>query len=106
MAWETRPRGGRYYTRSRKVEGRVIREYVGGGRKGELAAREDAHRAAIREAERASIRAERDQVRAIDAALMDVHRTTDILIRGALLAAGFERYQRQWRKRRDQSCQS
>jgi len=101
MVWETRNDRGRYYTRSRRIEGRVVREYVGCGRKGELAAMADAQRRATREADRAAIRAERERVRAIDVALMDLHRTVDQLTRGALLAAGFERYKRQWRIRRD-----
>ena len=101
MGWETRANGGRYYTRSRRIDGRVVREYVGCGRKGELAAMADAQRRATRKADRATIRAEQERVRAIDAALMDLHRTVDQLTRGALLAAGFERYKRQWRMRRD-----
>ena len=40
--WEKRERGGLYYTRSRKVNGQVVREYVGGGALGELAALIDA----------------------------------------------------------------
>lgn len=101
MGWETRGDTGRYYTRSRRENGRVIREYVGTGIAGELAAAGDAERRAAREAERAAIRAERERERAAEAELVALHRTVDLLTRGALLVAGFERHKRQWRKRRD-----
>lgn len=105
MAWESRPNGGRYYTRSRREGGRVIREYVGCGSKGVLAAAADADHRAEREAERAMIRAEQEQVRALDAEIVSLHRTFDVVTRGALLAAGFERHKRQWRKRRDDTIE-
>ena len=37
MGWDK----GRYYTRSKKVNGRVVREYIGAGRVAELVAQQD-----------------------------------------------------------------
>ena len=42
--WERRERGGLYYTRSRKEAGRMVREYIGGGVLGEVAALHDSNR--------------------------------------------------------------
>jgi hypothetical protein len=38
--WERRERGGLYYTRSRREDGRVVREYIGGSVLGEIVALE------------------------------------------------------------------
>ena len=51
MSWETRERGGPYYTRTRRVNGHQIREYVGGGILGQEAAEIDAEERERREAE-------------------------------------------------------
>ena len=50
MSWEVRG-GKKYYTRSRRVDGRVLREYVGGGLAGEYAAELDAEARARRQHE-------------------------------------------------------
>ena len=101
MGWERRGRGGLYYTRSRKVDGCVVREYVGGGIRGRLAADEDARERAER-AERAAMwRAERDRLDAADRQLTELCRVADVLARAALVRAGYYQHHRgEWRRRR------
>jgi hypothetical protein len=97
MGWER----GRYYTRSRKVNGRVIREYIGTGRVAELVAQMDAIERQQRQAERAAQRAEWTELEALDPPLNELNDLADLLARTALIAAGYRQHKRgEWRKRR------
>ncbi len=99
MGWDK----GRYYTRSRKVNGRVVREYVGTGRVAALAARMDTLDREKREADRTALKAERARLDALDAALNDLNDLAEVLAHAALLAAGYHQHKRgEWRKRREQ----
>lgn len=97
MGWDR----GRYYTRSTKVDGRVVREYVGSGRVAELAAQLDAIAREKREQERAEWKALREQVATFDAPLDELHQLVEMVAHAALRVAGFHRHKRgEWRKRR------
>ena len=100
--WESRERGGLYYTRSRKVDGRVVREYVGGGILGELAARTDAEERRQREDDAAAWREERERLEKLASLLDGFCEDVDTVTRAVMIAAGFRRHKRgEWRKRRD-----
>ena len=98
MAWD---KNGRYYTRSRRVNGRVVREYVGGGPAGELVAQMDALDRQKRDDERAILRAEREELEALDAPLAELNELAGLVARAALAAAGYVQHKRgEWRKKR------
>jgi hypothetical protein len=102
MGWEKRERGGLYYTRSKKVDGRVMREYVGGGTLGHIAALQDAQESRLREEETALWKEERERLEALVAPVEDLCEAAETLYRAALLAAGFRRHQRgEWRRKRE-----
>ena len=103
MAWETRNGGGRYYTRSRKVNGRVVREYVGTGPHAELMAAIDTGRREECIAKAAAERLEREQWHAVDAQVRVLCGLVDTLTAQSLVAAGYHRHKRgEWRRRRGQ----
>jgi hypothetical protein len=101
MPWESRRGAGRYYTRSVRRDGRVIRLYVGGGDVGEAAAAADRDRRAARDAEREAMRSTTSRLAEVDAqvdALCDAAETAQ---RACLLMAGYHRHDRgQWRRTR------
>jgi hypothetical protein len=100
--WESRERGGLYYTRSRKEGGRVVREYVGGGILGELAARMDAEERQRRQEEVASQRRERERLDILSAPVEELCDAAEVIVRAALLASGYHQHNRgEWRKRRE-----
>ncbi len=101
MGWERRKRGGLYYTRSRKVRGRVVREYVGGGLLGQFAAASDAERRAEVKARAEAWHAERAHLESADISMDMFFEASEAAARGSLLLAGYHRHHRgEWRKHR------
>jgi hypothetical protein len=92
---------GRYYTRSKKVNGWVVREYFGAGPAAASIAQLDALQREHREAERAVRRAKRAELEALDAPVTELDELADLLARAALLAAGYRQHKRgEWRRKR------
>jgi len=98
MGWD---KNGRYYTRSKRVNGRVVREYIGSGPVGDLAAQMDASERDKREAALRFARIERERIAEFDAPIDELNELADLLARAALLAAGYVQHNRsEWRKKR------
>lgn len=94
-------KNGRYYTRSKRVNGRVVREYIGGGYAGELVARMDAIERDKKETARQCVKIERERIAELDAPLAELNELADLLARAALFAAGYVQHNRgAWRKKR------
>jgi hypothetical protein len=96
MGWDK----GRYYARSTKVNGRVVREYLGRGAAAEAAAQADEERRALRAGSAAAWKQEKAALRARQAEINALCSGADLLARAALLAAGFHQHKRQWRRKR------
>jgi hypothetical protein len=100
MAWEQKG-GCRFYTRSRRVNGRVKREYLGTGTTAELAAFEDEQRRRRAVEARAALEREQSIFAVAAAPQQALDRVADGLMAAALEEAGYHRHDRgHWRKRR------
>ena len=101
MAWETRNGGGRYYTRSRRVNGRVVREYIGTGPLAELIAAQDVERRAERVKRRQAWNARKDDFERVSGLVDRCTEGVSALTTAVLVNAGFYRHHRgEWRKHR------
>ena len=102
MAWETRKRGGPYYTRSRREGGRVVRDYLGRGETAHLIARMDELDRQQQEDERETERRLRQEIEAREREVGAQFAEVEAVLRQVLEAAGYHRHNRgAWRKRRD-----
>ena len=89
MGWETRS-GRRYYYRTERCESGGLRNvYVGGGRKGQLAARED-------RLAREHRKERMNQLDALMSLIGDLGAGTEAVLAAELAMAGWKRRQREW----------
>ena len=101
MSWENRKGRGRYYTRSRRVNGRVRREYVGRGDLAEAIAAADDFKRKHKRSLAAAMDADRQRRDAADMLLNQLATATDLFVRAALELSGFHQHDRgQWRRSR------
>jgi hypothetical protein len=101
MTWERRCRGGLYYTRTLRRDGKRQRLYYGTGAAAEAAAAEDAARRAAREAQREARRRENARWLALEAPLRELCLLTDLVAHTALVLAGYRFHRHsEWRRRR------
>lgn len=101
MSWEKRG-DNRYYYRRRKVNGRVIAEYIGAGDMAEAIARADEHDRRRRQRAAAEFHALVEEDRRQGVTLAEVNELVRSAVAGVLIANGYHMHKRQWRKRRDE----
>ena len=100
MSWEQGPRGRKYYTRTRRVGGRCVREYLGSGLLAQAAAEADAVRRAERQAQAAARRRERDRLAEADGLVLQLFKAAGLVASAVLAASGLHRHGGEWRAKR------
>ncbi len=102
MGWSRgRDRRYWYYSRAKRVGGRIITQYIGGGDAGERAAAEDAQRRAQRRAERETRLAEQQRWSEAQTVSDDLSAGVDLLMQLLLILNGYHRHDGgEWRRRR------
>jgi hypothetical protein len=102
MAWETRKRGNRYYTRSIRCGNRIIRQYIGAGEDGLKAAAEDEEQRAERQAQRQALADHKQNWNAIDDTVAQLDNECRKLVYAGFVSAGYRCHKRgEWRKKRE-----
>ncbi len=99
MAWESRG-GHRYFYGAEKVDGRVVKTYVGRGTVGRIAERkvEEARQSRLQHA--AAFESERSRLSNPEPSLDQLEAACDLMVEVSLRIAGYHRVDHKWRKRR------
>lgn len=97
MTW----RDGKYYQRSKRVDGDVVTEYVGTGIQAQAAALLDERERMQRKAKQELERREQKRQDDLDRELSEVDDLIRALVGGVMLASGHRSHKRQWRKKRN-----
>lgn len=104
MAWETRSGSGRYYTRSQRVNGRIVREYVGQGPIAEFVHQMDIEERLERDATRKAFEAVQCRDAERDKQLDSFIELSEAVASGLLILAGYHLHKHgNWRKRNEQN---
>ncbi len=99
MPWETKG-SERYYYRKKRVNGRVVSEYVGRGPEAEQIAAADELARAARAETRAAQAARLAELAALDQEVQAFAKQVETLTRQALQANGYHQHKGQWRRKR------
>ena len=83
---------------------RVVREYIGGGLAGQLAAEGDRVERERREAEALREKQERQKLEDLASPVLELCEAAEILARAHLVAGGYRRVEGHWRRRREGTC--
>src|SRR5215468_9451273 len=98
MSWDKKGRGheGGYLYRTRRVNGRPVKVYVGRGPAAEMAALLDEHARQERRAARLKVLEERAAVALADLALEQARELTNLLATAVLVLAGYHQHRGCW----------
>ena len=99
MAWEQGPRGKAYYTRTRRVAGRRVREYLGSGPAAHAAAAADALKRAQQRARADARRQEQARLREVDGLVLRLCELAGLVADATLVACGLHKHGGEWRGR-------
>lgn len=100
MALETRD-GRKYYYRSRRIEGRVVKEYVASGQAAENAAKRDKEAREQRRIQRKETEQLEAELAKVTQVVEAISERSEVLLAASLLTAGFHQHKSEWRRSRD-----